>query len=249
MTKKDLMTGDIVVLKSGHLAVVIRNEKADYLLWQKGGWEDLDMYYDDDMVNTEEEDAIMQVYRAESYAHGFSDFGEEELIYERDYTWTRPTEEEMAAKAEAARIEREAMMAEWRAAAEKAREDNIAIISQAFYGNRTGTEIKRKNVDRFILGCLDDDLPVSEPIDRTITRVPQVDNLVLVYNKYQEEKWIEYKKTAWEKDNYVIKPLAIIPELNLELYSRCIACRMDERGELQSLEDEDYEKLVKYLAE
>lgn len=36
MTKKELMTGDIVVLKSGHLAVVIRNEKADYLLWQKG---------------------------------------------------------------------------------------------------------------------------------------------------------------------------------------------------------------------
>lgn len=29
--------------------------------------------------------------------------------------------------------------------------EHISIISQAFYGNRTGTEIRRENIDRFIL--------------------------------------------------------------------------------------------------
>ena len=43
----------------------------------------------------------------------------------------------------------------------------ISIISQAFYGNRTGTEIRRENIDRFILGYQTDDFDVTEPVDRT----------------------------------------------------------------------------------
>ena len=69
----------------------------------------------------------------------------------------------------------------------------ICIISQAFYGNRTGTEIRRENIDRFILGYQTDDFDVTEAIDRTVIHLPGSNNLVLVYNKYQEEERLKVK--------------------------------------------------------
>lgn len=124
----------------------------------------------------------------------------------------------------------------------------IFIVSQAFYGNRTGTEIRRENIDRFILGDQSDDLPVSEPVDRTIIRLPGSDNLVLIYNKYQEEERLAAKERALREDNYVIRPLASIPELALEIYSRCIVCRMNVTGELESLGEGDSAIWSRYLA-
>ena len=90
--------------------------------------------------------------------------------------------------------------------------ETIFIISQAFYGNRTGTRIRRENIDRFILGDLTDDFDVTEPVDRTIIRLPGSDNLVLVYNKYQEEERLVDKERALREDNYILKPVASIPE-------------------------------------
>ena len=68
----------------------------------------------------------------------------------------------------------------------------ISIITQAFYGNRTGTEIRTDEVDRFILGHLDD-FPFDDPIDRTIIRLPGSENLVLVYNKFAEQNELARK--------------------------------------------------------
>ena len=129
------------------------------------------------------------------------------------------------------------------------RNDMIAIIAQAFYGNRTGTKVRVDELDRFILGYLDGHITVSEPIDRTIIQIPGTDNVVLIYNKHQETERLEDKQRYYEEDGYVLKPLAAIPELGLEIYSRCIACRMDKEGKLQSLQPEDYEMLMQYLAE
>ena len=124
----------------------------------------------------------------------------------------------------------------------------MCIISQAFYGNRTGTEIRRENIDRFILGYQTDDVDVTEAIDRTVIHLPGSDNLVLVYNKYQEEERLKIKERALREDNYVIKPLAAIPELNLEIYSRCIVCRMNADGVFESLAEGDFEIWDRYLA-
>lgn len=126
--------------------------------------------------------------------------------------------------------------------------ETIFIISQAFYGNRTGTEIRRENIDRFILGYQTDDFDVTEPIDRTIIRLPGSDNLVIIYNKYQEEERLEVKERALREDNYIIKPLASIPEMNLDIYSRCIVCRMNSNGAFESLSEGDYEIWGRYLA-
>lgn len=124
----------------------------------------------------------------------------------------------------------------------------ICIISQAFYGNRTGTEIRRENIDRFILGYQTDDFDVTEAIDRTVIHLPGSDNLVLVYNKYQEEERLEAKEGALREDNYILKPLASIPEMNLDIYSRCIVCRMNADGVFESLAEGDYEIWGRYLA-
>ena len=116
----------------------------------------------------------------------------------------------------------------------------VRIVSQAFYGNRTETEIERENIDRFVLGYLDNDIPIINEIDRTIVRVPNTDNIVIVYNKHKE---------AEARRNEHKNPLAVIAERDIEIYSRCIVCRVNENGELESLQDGDYEKFVEYLAE
>lgn len=125
----------------------------------------------------------------------------------------------------------------------------IGIVSQAFYGNRVGTEVKKENIDSFILGYQSNDIPVTEPIDRTIINIPNTDNIVIVYNKYEEEAALNRKEELLKEKDYVLKPLAVIPEENVKIYSRCIVCRINENGELESLREGDYEKFVKYLSE
>ena len=125
----------------------------------------------------------------------------------------------------------------------------INIVAQAFYGNRINTSVNKDDIDRFILGYLSNDIKVTEPINRTVVAIPSTDNIVIVYNKYEEEKKRNLKEDALAESNYVIKPLVVIPELNIELYSRCIACRMREDGELESLQNGDYEKIIKYFTE
>ena len=41
------------------------------------------------------------------------------------------------------------------------RKNAINIVAQAFYGNRTATEVSRENIDRFILGYLDNNIPIE----------------------------------------------------------------------------------------
>lgn len=170
-------------------------------------------------------------------AFGFEGVDEEVPIWERNENWSR-TIIETESKTDY-NIKNESMSIN--------RNGYISIISQAFYGNRTGTEIKKENIDRFILGYLDD-FPISQPIDRTIIKLPNSDNLVLIYNKYKEDNRLKQKIQAFEEDNYIIKPLAVIPELDLEIYSRCIVCRMNDDGEFESIEDGDYDIWNKYLA-
>lgn len=117
----------------------------------------------------------------------------------------------------------------------------IRIMAQGFYGNRTLTDIKPEEVDEFISA-------IAEISGRTIIHLPDTE-CVLIYNKYAEETRLEQKLLALEKDNYVIKPTAFIPEQNIEIYSRCVVCRQDNDGNLISLEPEDVKKCIKYLAE
>ena len=129
------------------------------------------------------------------------------------------------------------------------RNNLLNILAQGHYGNRTWTEVREKNIDRFILGYMNEEFEVVEPIDKEIVRIPNTDNIVVVYNKYKENKRLELKEEALRENGYELKPLVNIPENNVEIYSRCIVCRINYNGEFESLEDGDYEKFVKYLAE
>ncbi len=126
---------------------------------------------------------------------------------------------------------------------------SFEIVAQAFYGNRTITYITEEEMDRFILGYLDASLPLmeDEKLDRTMIPIPGTDNLYLVYNKYQEEERLREKEQFLKEKEIKIHPLAIIPERDIVLYSRCIVCRMNEEGEFEDLENEDYIKFMQYL--
>lgn len=127
--------------------------------------------------------------------------------------------------------------------------NSIYIVSQAFYGNRTGTRIKTENIDRFVLGHLDDTSSLMGEIDRTIVKIPNSENIVMIYNKHREKERVEYREEVLKSKNYEIKPLAFIPEYDLKIFSRCIICRINENNEFEDLREEDFEKFMKYLAE
>ena len=130
----------------------------------------------------------------------------------------------------------------------------MTIVVQGFYGNKTTTQIRPEQFDAIMLGWLDFELfekmRDKEKIDRTILRVPGTDNLVLVYNKYREEEDM-HSLQSFIQEVYMTRsrfnPTAVIPEEGVVLFSRCIACRINEDGELTSLEPGDYQKVEKYL--
>ena len=89
---------------------------------------------------------------------------------------------------------------------------------------------------------------MTEPVDRTIVHLSGSDTLVLIYNKHREEERLEVKERAFREENYILKPLASIPEMNLDIYSRCIVCRMNAEGVFESVCESDYEIWGRYLA-
>lgn len=242
-TKKDLKTGDIVVLRDGELGVVIVEKEV--ILFQNNGMDYLDEYEDDLLLNRElnvPECDIMQVLRGwYDSAISFLDPYDGEMVFERvdDIGFVEKKDRSKSLSKEA-----DAEMPDGRTGTKR---NYLEIISQAFYGNRTLTQLYPENMDRFILGYLDESLEVTEPIDRTIVHLPGSDKLVLVYNKFQEEEHRGMREEAFREHNYKMKPLAEIPELDLVLYSRCIALRMEEDGSFSSIEEEDGEILDKYL--
>lgn len=132
--------------------------------------------------------------------------------------------------------------------------NRLKILVQGFYGNRTVTEINKEDFDSFMLGHIGKRLlnPDKEKVDRTIVRVPGAENLVIIYNKYEEEKclcelqeFVQNLKRSEDRFN----PSVVIPEKGIVLYSRCIVCRMNAKGEFESLEKDDFKLFMKYMAQ
>ena len=92
MTKKDLMTGDIIVNRSGYLGVILKDE--DMVLYQTIG-SDMLFEFNDDLTFDDEDyrdGDIMQVYRGNTFWDVDND--EDAPFYQRDYNWHRPSAEE-----------------------------------------------------------------------------------------------------------------------------------------------------------
>ena len=123
------------------------------------------------------------------------------------------------------------------------------VMFQALYGNRVVFRIPEEDVDMYIQGCMsrEDFNPERNKIDRTIVPLPGTENLVLIYNKYQEERKLRNVEKWQRKEGYEAKPYAVIPELDLKIYSRPAVCRISPDGKLESLQPEDMEAACKYL--
>lgn len=123
---------------------------------------------------------------------------------------------------------------------------NIQVVMQSFYGNRTITEIKVEDFDHMLLGILDKEVVDinNYQTDRSIIKVPHTENIVIVFNKHQEEEYRQYR----ENDSEQHIPTVYIPEADVKLYSRCIVCRMND-GCFESLQEKDFDKFMKYLTE
>jgi hypothetical protein len=129
--------------------------------------------------------------------------------------------------------------------------EHIDVLMMGFYGNRTIVDMTREqienrtegvNLEHYILGILDM-VAVSgrEKFDTTIVSIPNTNNLVLIYNKYQEES---------ERDRQgKLKPLVHIPQYDIAIYSRCAICRRGDDDKLYSIEPKDMKDIIDYLAE
>ena len=260
MTKKDLMTGDIIVNRSGYLGVILKDE--DTVLYQLIGSDSLSEFNDDltfDDVDYRDGD-IMQVYRGNSFLDVDND--EDFPVYQRDFSWQRPTNEEREAHERRLEEKRQKNLYEMRKADDSGKTDSIFIIAQQFYGNKTATEIERENINSFLKGTLSPELFPDEDktVDRKIVKVPGTDNIVIVYDRNQEEEYVsaifpeqyaEFGKEYKEDTGRELKMHVSceIPEIGFKIHTRCFACRIDEHGELQSLENSDSEKFIGYFTD
>lgn len=253
MKKTELLNGDFVVLKSREVGLVIINSDESYIVFENRGWEDLEEY-DENLVHTYEDDAVMQIYRG---PHGFNELIDEPPVYERDESWIGPIDEayhEMLVRIENSEAANRQRYAE-------SHKDYISVVSQLFYGNRTSTEIKRDRVDNFLRGQLSEELYGEndvKDVSRKMVHIPGFDNIVIVYDQTQEDKYINeefpeiYDREAVEHLARYGEELKMhischIPELDFTLHTRCFACRVDEQGVLQSLVDGDVENFIEYF--
>ena len=127
------------------------------------------------------------------------------------------------------------------------KKENIGVVMQAFYGNRTYTDLREDTIDYMLQGVLDKKFGLDYEVDRTIIAIPD-SKCVLVYNKHQEVDQLKQNEEWKQRDAYIAKPLATVPELGVEIYSRCFICRMSDAGILESIQDEDAVVVSKYLA-
>lgn len=268
-TKKDLRNGDIAMNRLGELGIYL--DEYDVLIYQNEGYDELAYTFNDDLSGAADDYYfdIMRVYHADGPL-GFFDYEENgELVYERDQNWQPPTEAEMEAIYAKMRAQREAAEEKSRREAEEQRRKLAPegqfltqVMVQAFYGNRTMTEIYPKDFDALLRGNLQFSEPFEpkEAVERAVIRIPGDDKLVILYDESQErhaledlqdyfedQKQPECERKPW--NHHEPKPLAVIPEKGIRIYSRCLACRMNEEGKFESLQSEDVEKIIKYLAE
>ena len=138
--------------------------------------------------------------------------------------------------------------------------ERIFIVTQCFYGNRTGIEINPNHANYFLRGYIDDECypDAVKDVDMKVVPVPGAKEIVIVYDQAQEDEYmnVEFPET-YERDGAryketwgeELKPYVScqIPELGVTLHTRCFACRMDENGKLQSLEKGDGEKYIHYF--
>ena len=118
----------------------------------------------------------------------------------------------------------------------------VTICTQAFYGNRTCTFIRPEKFNEFITQSRYAD-------GMRIIRLPDAPHIAFIYNIHGEADALLNKEKYFKEDGYVMKPLATVRELGLEIFSRVIVSRINCDGSFVDLEDEDWDLFLDRLAE
>ncbi len=125
------------------------------------------------------------------------------------------------------------------------KEKTFSIYAQAFYGNRT--MLPGLNDEEMIDAVLSGNTSVDDynrlkgwrETKKVIYEIPGTD-LLLIYDECRENEIRNYSDFAlW-------KPCTVIPELNLELYSRCIAVKKEGNG-YGNMTEEDVTVINQYF--
>lgn len=236
-TKKDLHTGDIIENRAGERGVVIL--ETDCIVYQAGGLDIFEEVFTEDLFvdGMDRSGDIFKVYHDTDGRLGFNKlFGLEPVFVRRNDKRTRERAAELSEKHD------------------PNKGSVNAILLEPCY--RRYQEIP---VDPSVSKAIGDiDMAMSEApsmtvagqikIDRTFVPVPDVENLFLLYNQYQEERHLriieKHRDFGHSRDD---SPLFAIPEEDFAVHSRCMIVRKDDSGEIVDLEKDDLEKAKKYM--
>ena len=94
----------------------------------------------------------------------------------------------------------------------------IGVIFQGFYGNRTYMNISESEIDSLLQGCLSSSIRLRFETDRSIVPLPD-SQCILVYNRHQEARTLMDNRKWLELEGYAAKPLAFVPEKQLEIFN------------------------------
>lgn len=230
--KNDLKTWDIVEFRNVGLGLVCMEQEK--VILQEGGSEWLDDYSDEltDITDNDEMFDIMRVYRdGFGKTLDFLDYCEAAVIFDRDPSWVRPSEEERAL------IKAQRQKPNEELAVQRDPEKGVTVLAQGYYGNRTLVSVKKDRVDKEIFG-----IGYSDSDKSCIYLSKEV---AIVYSVSGEKSCLE---RIAENKKLEREPLCTIPEKNIKLYSTCFLCRLDENGEYVDLQNDDIDFVKEYFA-
>ena len=86
--------------------------------------------------------------------------------------------------------------------------------------------------------------------DRTFVRLPNTENLYLIYNRYQEERYLKGREKGESLGRFRgDSPIVNVHENDLHIYSRSLIVRMNPSGAVEDLQDGDIEKIRPFLCD
>ena len=226
-TKSDLKTGDIVELRNGTPGFVYKDNKC--ILYSPVEADEFYAFTEDMLRREEDSDKdIVAVYRPGYRQNDYSDYKRFNPVFNRStgniFIETNDSDVE-----------------------EKARIRAILVCSSL----RRWSEVswfpvigERQKMDLLENPSMDfmnlDHLPFE------ILPIPGSHGLVILYYPFQETRWHERENEPHKFDDK-IRPLLEISETGQQIYSRCLICRQEEDGRLQSIQEEDYSRIMRCL--
>lgn len=257
MKKKDLLSGDIIMQRDGELGIVLVED--DCILFQRYGKDELSFFNDDltylDNCEENEED-IIRVYRDCSFYD--IQCNHVEPIFKRDLNDNQVFDIDIIAHTLEVDEKRKKDINYANQKRTYSSNESIKVMAQHLYGNRSINHIHPLTIKPLLIGIYDYRKFSNQEVDLKIVKVPNSNNVVIIYDQIQEDIYLNPNLTLKQKQDLIWfnsyrvrsdKELITceIKEIDFKIHTNCIACKMDENGQFKSLEDCDILLLLNYF--